>query len=169
MLKAAHSDMHSFNVAKGCTTIASPPWAFTNVASHALRKRWVRPFVVTVKIVLLDEGQSRRRVALGPTMVVVATLSVDVGVTVGEGVDDEVDVDTDAEFGVDVDADVSVAEEPDNDCADVTPVVSFFEARAPPTPPAIAATTATSAMIAIIQNVLFLKPHIVRGWSCSWT
>lgn len=100
---------------------------------------------------LLEDGQSRRIVEDGPTMAVVVTGvvgSADVGVGV---VDDEPDCD-EAE-----------------DCAApaLFVVLCLFEASAPPTPPPTAATIMMARTMNVIQKVLFLRPHIVLGWSCS--
>ena len=106
-------------------------------------------------MVLLEEGQSRRMVEVGPTREVVVMEVVGVA-EVGVGV-----VEEEEESSMALD-------DCELDWGDG--VVLEFEERedsAPPTPPPTAAAITMIAMIIAIQNVRFLKPQIVFVRDCS--
>lgn len=156
MLYAAHRLMHSSREATGVASESFWPGAPVKDISQALRNCIFEDPKLVVYSVSLDDGQSRRMVEVGPAIVDVdseAVVSEDVGVGVVERLAGAVDCAPDGAG--------------DCDCDDAWDVLLDLFARAPPTPPPTAATMTMMATMRPIQNVLFLIPHIVRGWSCS--
>jgi hypothetical protein len=118
--------------------------------------------------VSFEDGQSRNRVGtallLWPTMLLVETTTVEVGIGV---------VEDDGLVEVDCAPDSVVREE--LLLLLLLPFVLLLDslddrdASAPPTPPPTAAATTTSATPSSSQNVFFHRPHIVRGAACSYS
>lgn len=77
------------------STTLAPLMAFRNVVPQILRKDMEVP-VLMVRRVLFEEGQSRRRVAEGPSTGVVVTLGMESEV-VGVGVVNELKLDLELE------------------------------------------------------------------------
>lgn len=105
---------------------------------------------------LFEEGQSRRRVVVGPATSVVVT-AVAVEAEVIKAVDC---------ISLPVEAEVAVGISTER--LEVTDALLLFADSLPPTtPPAAAPITSIEPMIAIIQNAFGARPHIrLRGCVC---
>ena len=119
--------------------------ALRKSVEQSLRKVWgFEGLGETVRRVLFEEGQSRRRVADGPIT----------GVVVREGVRFEV-------------AEVGGAELVLESVFDVDFVEDLCDCEAPTPPPTAAPITMTEMMAKTIQNVFGARPHSFCG--AGWT